>query len=95
MSSTEDSANSDSSSEGLPIFNLAAAAVLLAKYKATVANEAPMVNPNLSFQKMTGRRWMEVNLRNEWKCLDNLRMSPDNLRHLHNILLGFGLKGTQ
>ena len=38
---------------------------------------------------------MEVNLQNERKCLDNLRMSPDNLLHLHNILLGFGLKGTR
>ena len=49
MSSTEDSANSDSSSEGPPILNLAADAVLLAKYKAIVANEAPMVNPDLPF----------------------------------------------
>ena len=95
MSSTEDSANSDSSSEGPPILNLAADAVLLAKYKAAVANEAPVVNPDLPFQKMIGRQWMEVNLRNEQKCLDNLRMSPDNLLHLHNILLGFSLKGTQ
>ena len=38
---------------------------------------------------------MEVNLRNKRKCLDNLCMSPDNLLHLHNILLGFGLKGTR
>ena len=55
MSSTEDSANSDSSSEGPPILNLAAAAVLLVKYKAAVANEAPVVNPDLPFQKMIGR----------------------------------------
>jgi len=95
MSSTKDSANSDSSSEGRPILNLAPAAVLLAKYKAAVANEAPVVNPDLPFQKMTGRQWMEVNRRNERKCLDNLRMSPDNLLHLHNILLGFVLKGTR
>ena len=67
MSSTEDSANSDSSSEGPPILNLAAAVVLLAKYKATVANEAPMVNPDLPFQKMIERLWMEVNLQNERK----------------------------
>ena len=39
--------------------------------------------------------WMEVNMRNERKCMDNLRMSPDNLLHLHDILLGFGLKGTR
>ena len=49
MSSTEDSANSDSSSEGPPILNLADAVVLLAKYKAAVANEAPVVNPDLPF----------------------------------------------
>ena len=94
MSSTEDFANSDSSSKGPTILNLAPAAVLLAKYKAAVANEAPVVNPDLPFQKMTGRQWMEINLRNEQKCLDNLRISSDNLLHLHNILLGFGLKGT-
>ena len=38
---------------------------------------------------------MEINLRNENKCFNNLRMSPDNLLHLHNILLGYGLKGTR
>jgi len=31
-----------------------AAAVLLAKYKAAVANEAPVVNSDLPFQKVTG-----------------------------------------
>ena len=54
MSSTEDSANSDSSSKGPPILNLAAVVVLLAKYKAAIANEAPVVNSDLPFQKMTG-----------------------------------------
>ena len=49
MSTTEDSENSDISSEGPPIFNLAAAAILLAKYKATVANAAPVVNSDLPF----------------------------------------------
>jgi len=49
MSSTEDFANSNNSSEGPPILNLVAASVLLAKYKAIVANEAPMVNPDLPF----------------------------------------------
>ena len=77
-----------------PFFSLATAALLLVKYKAAIANEAPVLNPDLPFQKMTGRQWMEVNLRNQKKCLDNLRMSPDNLLHLHNILLGFDLKGT-
>ena len=74
---------------------LAAAALLLAKYKDAIGNEASVVNPDLPFQKMTGRQWMEVNLRNKRKCLDNLCMSLDNLLHLHNILLGFGLKGTK
>jgi len=49
MSSTEDFANSDSSSKGPTILNLAAAAILLTKYKAAVANEAPVVNPDLPF----------------------------------------------
>ena len=95
MSSTEDSANSDSSSEGPPIFNLAAAAVALARYKAAVAKAAPMVNPTVPFPKLTGRQWMHLNLRDPQKCLDNLRMSPDAFMQLHDILLGFGLKGTR
>jgi len=65
MSSTEDSASSDNSSEGTSILRLAAAGLLLVKYKAAIANEAPVVNPDLPFQKMTGRQWMEINLRNE------------------------------
>ena len=88
MSTTEDSNNSDNSSEGPPIFNLASAAILLAKYKAAVANAAPVVNPDLPFPKMTGRQWMELNLRNEQKCIDNLRMSHADFKHLHDILLG-------
>ena len=95
MNSSEESATSDNSSEGLFILPLAAAALLLAKYKDAIGNEASVVNPDLPFQKMTGRQWMEVNLRNERKCLDNLRISPYNLLHLHNILLGFGPKGTR
>jgi len=95
MNNSEESATSNNSSKGSSILPLAAAALLLVKYKAAIANEAPVVNPDLPFQKMTGRHWMEVNLQNEQKCLDNLRMSHDNFLHLHNILLGFGLKGTR
>ena len=38
---------------------------------------------------------MHLNLSNPRKCLDNLCMSPDDFMHLHDILLGFGFKGTQ
>ena len=95
MSSTEESNNSDNSSDGPPIFNLAAAAVALVRYKAAVAKAAPMVNPEVPFPKMTGQQWMHLNLSNHRKCLDNLRMSPDDFMHLHGILVGYGLKGTQ
>ena len=74
MNNGEESATSDNSSEGSSILPLAAAALLLAKYKAAIANEASVVNPDLPFQKMTGRQWMEVNLRNERKCFNNLRI---------------------
>ena len=94
MSSTKTN-NSKNSSEGPPIFNLAAAVVALARYKAAVPKTAPVVNPEVPLPKVTGRQWIEHNLRNERKCLDNLRMSPDDLMHLHDILLGFGLKDTQ
>jgi hypothetical protein len=59
MSSTEEFNNSDNSSEGpsssIEKFNFAAAAVLLARYKAAVVNAAPVVNPDLPFLKMTER----------------------------------------
>ena len=62
MSSTEDYASSDNSSEGTSILRLAAAGLLLVKYKAAIANEASVVNLDLPFQMMIGRQWMEVNL---------------------------------
>lgn len=74
---------------------MAAAAVVLARLKAALANEAPVVNPELPFLRQIGRQWLEINLRNEELCLDNLRMSPDDFLHLHGILLGFGLKSTR
>ena len=49
MSTTEDFDNSDNSNEGPPIFDLATAVVLLAKYKAAVANAAIVVNLDLPF----------------------------------------------
>ena len=95
MSSSEDSYISDTSSEGTQIYNIATAAVLVARLKAAVANAAPVVNPALPFPKMSGRQWMQLNLQNEQKCKENLRMSHDAFLHLHNILLEYGLKGTQ
>ena len=59
MSNTKESNNSDNSSEGpnnsTEVLNFAAAAILLARYKAAVVNAAPVVNPDLPFPKMTGR----------------------------------------
>jgi len=49
MNSSEESATSDNSSEGSFMLPLAAAALLLAKYKAAIANEVSVVNPNLPF----------------------------------------------
>ncbi|XP_066324607.1 uncharacterized protein [Miscanthus floridulus] len=95
MSSSEDSYISDNSSEGMQIYNVAAAVVLVARLKAAVANAAPVVNPALPFPKMSRRQWMQLKLQNEQKCKENLRMSPDAFLHLHNILLEYGLKGTQ
>jgi len=62
MNNSKESATSGNSSEGSSIFPLAAATLLLVKYKAAIANEAPRANPNLPFQKMTRQQWMEVNL---------------------------------
>ena len=49
MNNSEESATSDNSSEGSSIFPLAAATLLLVKYKAAIANDAPVVNPDLPF----------------------------------------------
>ena len=95
MSSSEDSYISDTSSERTQIYNIAAAAVLVARLKAAVANAALVVNPALPFPKMSRWQWMQLNLQNEQKCKENLRMSPNAFLHLHNILLEYGLKGTQ
>jgi len=95
MSSSEDSDISDTSSEGTATYNVVAAAVLLAWLKAAVDNAVPVVNPAVPFPKMSGRQWMELNLQNEQRCKENLRMSPDAFLHLHNILVEYGLKGTQ
>ena len=94
MSISEESNSSDISSDGPHIFNLVAAVVALARYKAAVPKTAPVVNPEVPLPKVIRRQWIEHNLRNHRKCLDNLRMSPDDFMHLHDILLGFGLTGT-
>jgi len=65
MSNSEDSYISDNSSEGSQIYNVAAAAVLVARLKVVVANAAPVVNPALPFPKMSGWQWMQLNLQNE------------------------------
>jgi hypothetical protein len=77
------------------MFNLAAAAIALARYRAAATKVALVVNPEVPLPKVTRRQWTEINLRNAQKCLDNLCMSPDDFMHLHDILLGFGLTGTQ
>ena len=49
MNNSEESDTSDNSSEGSFILPLTATALLLAKYKAVIANEASVVNPDLPF----------------------------------------------
>jgi len=53
MSNSEESNSSDISSDGPHIFNLVAAVITLARYKAAVANAALVANPELPFPKMT------------------------------------------
>lgn len=77
------------------LYTVVAAAVLLARLKSALANKALVVNPELPFPRQTGQQWLEITLRNEELCLDNLRMSPDDFLHLHDILHGFGLKSTR
>ena len=90
MSSSEESYTSDTSSQGSATYNVAVAAVLLARLKAAVDNAAPVVKPAIPFPKMSGRQWMQLNLQNEQRCKENLRMSPDAFLHLHNILVEYG-----
>ena len=72
MNNSEEFDTNDNSSDGLFILPMAAAALLIAKYKVVIANEASVVNPDLPFQKMTGRQWMEVNLWNKREVLGQL-----------------------
>lgn len=98
MSGDEEAYDSDNFSNTYndnSVLTLAHATLLLAKLKASMDNEAPVVNPDIAFPKMTGAQWMELNLRDENRCIDNLRMTPDEFLKLHDILVGFGLRGTR
>ena len=94
MSSNEESSNSDTSSEGPGMVNLAKAAVVLRRLKGLLAQQSPAVNPPCPIPKLTGMQWMELTLDNPTKCIDNLHMSRDAFMHLHNMLLPFGLPST-
>ena len=94
ISSNEDSSNSDTSSDGPGMVNLAKAAMVLRRLKGILAQQRPAVNPPCPIPKLTGMQWMKLTLENPTKCIDNLRMSRDAFMHLHNMLLSFELPST-
>jgi len=94
MSSNEESSNSDTSSEGPGMVNLAKAAVVLRRLKGMLMQQRPAVNPPCPIPKLTDAQWMKLTLDDPTKCIDNLRMSRDAFMHLHNMLLPFGLPST-
>ena len=94
MNNNEESSNSDTSSEGLGVVNLAKVAIVLRRLKGLPVQQRPAVNPPCPIPKLTGAQWMKLTPDDPTKCIDNLHMSRDAFMHLHNMLLSFGLPST-
>jgi hypothetical protein len=87
MSSAEDSGHNDTTSDDSSIiFYQACAAAVLAAFASRTCTVAPMINPP-PLLHVTGRQWVEHNLRDFRKCHDNFRMTPDAFIELHDTLV--------
>jgi hypothetical protein len=91
MSSAEDSSHSDTTSDDSSnIFQQAGAAVVLATFTSRLYTLALMINLHTPLPHVTGRQWVELNMRDFGKCHDNFRMTPDSFR----LKRSFQLKGN-
>jgi hypothetical protein len=97
MSSAEDSSHSDAASDDSSnIFQQARAAAVLAAFASSSYTLAPMINLYTPLPHVTGRQWVELNMRDFRRCHDNFRMTPDSFRELLDTLVRYhGLKSTQ
>jgi hypothetical protein len=97
MSSQQESSQSDTSSDASSIiYQLAGAAAAIAAYGSGSSSPDPVLNPTPPFPQVTGRQWVETNLRDMRKCYDNFRMYPDAFVELHDYLVRYhGLVSTQ
>jgi hypothetical protein len=97
MSSAEDSSHTDTTSDDSSnIFQQAGAAVVLAAFTSRSYTLAPMINLPTPLSHVTGRQWVELNMRDFRKCHDNFRMTPDSFIELHDTLVRYhGLRSTQ
>jgi hypothetical protein len=97
MSSAEDSSHSDTASDDSSnIFQQAGAAAVLAAFASSSYTLAPMINLHTPLPHVTGRQWVELNMRGFRRCHDNFRMTPDSFRELHDTLVRYhGLRSTQ
>ena len=97
MSSAEDSSHSNTASDDSSnIFQQAGAAAVLAAFASRSCTVAPMINPPASLPHVTGRQWVELNMRDFRRCQDKFCMPPDSFRELHDTLVRYhGLRSTQ
>jgi hypothetical protein len=97
MSSAEDSGHSEMASDDSSIiFQQAGAAAVLAAFAYRSYTLAPMINLPTPLPHVTGRQWVELNMRDFRKCHDNFRMTPDSFIELHDTLVRYhGLRSTQ
>jgi hypothetical protein len=90
MSSAEDSGHSDTTSDDSSnIFQQAGAAAVLATFASCSYTLAPMINLPTLLPHVTGRQWVELNMRDFRKCHDNFRMTPDSFIELHDTLVRY------
>jgi hypothetical protein len=97
MSSAEDSSHSDmTSDDSSNIFQQAGVVAILAAFAFRSYTLAPMIYLPAPLLHVTGRQWVELNMSDFRKCLDNFRMTPDSFIGLHDALVRYhGLRSTQ
>jgi hypothetical protein len=90
MSSAEDSSHSDTTSDDSSnIFQQAGATTVLATFASSSYILAPMINLHTPLSHVSGRQWVELNMRDFRKCHDNFRMTPDSFKELHDTLVRY------
>lgn len=101
MSGAEESSESDTSSDASSIIYQMATVAAVVGAQATMSSnpapgQLPPLLPPLLFPIMTGRQWVELNLRDASRSYNNFRMSPNEFLQLHDILVNHhGLESSE